>query len=122
MLAVTNSTFDLLVLQLRLHTVCGGLLLLIILLPCHARPENNVLAHRRSLETWTDGIVLLEPELCPSPSLCDLRVDSFTHNSSPDAPRSLDFFTSVVEAERYACFGTVFVGSDLGRRQDIGVI
>jgi hypothetical protein len=49
MLAVTNSTLDLLILQFILHAADLSLLLLRILTPVRARSEYDVLTHARCI-------------------------------------------------------------------------
>jgi len=49
MLAVTDTTLDLLILQLILHTSNIRLLLLCILAPVNARSEYDVLSHTRCI-------------------------------------------------------------------------
>lgn len=113
MLSITNPTFDLLILQLRLDTICRGLLLLIIFFPRHTRPEYDILAHRRGIEGRPRGVVLLETELRPRAPLGDFWVNGFVDNGCADTPSGFDFFAGVVEGVGNAGFGAVFVGGDL---------
>ena len=57
MLAVTNTTFDLLVLQFVLHTANLGLLFLRILTPIRARSEYDVLSHARRVRCWASSVL-----------------------------------------------------------------
>lgn len=100
MLAVTNSTFDLLVLQLFLQTALLALLLdlLGLSLPVHAGAEYNVLSDGGGIERRTWRMTLLQAEFGPSSSLSYAGVDVLFDDCCADATGGLDFLAVVVEA------------------------
>lgn len=114
MLAVADPAFDLHVLQLLLRVVPDLLLLLAVLLPRHARPEDDVLADAGGVEARSRGVALFEPEFRPAFALGDARVDILFDDGGADAAGGLDSFAVVVEAVGDDGFGPVFVrGHDL---------
>ena len=110
MLAITNSAFDLLVLQLGLHTVLLRLLLLAVFLPCDRRSKYDIFAHTRRVKRWTSGVAFLYAEFRPCPSLGDTRVDCFAHDGCADTPCGFYLFARVVKGVADGSFGAVFVG------------
>lgn len=114
MFSVTNPTFDLHIFQLLLRIIPGLLFLLAILLPCHARPEYDVLPHARGIETRAGSVAFFETEFRPGFALGDTGVDIFFDDGGADAAGGFDAFAVVVEAVGCNSFGAVFVcGYDL---------
>ncbi len=122
MFAIADSAFDLFILQLRLHAICGRLLLFVIFLPRHTRSEYNVLSHGRGVKTRAGWVTFLIAELRPGTTLCYLRIDGFSDDGGADAPSCFHFLAGIVEAVAYAGFGAIFVGCDLGCGQGGGII
>ena len=121
MLPVTDPALDLHVLQLLLRVIPHFLLLFAVLLPRHARPEDDVLAHARGVEARPRGMALFEAELGPAFALGDAGVDIFLDNGGADAAGSFDSFAVVVETVGDDGFGTVLVGRHGLRGQACGV-
>lgn len=122
MLAIANPALDLLILQLRLDAILLGLLLLAVLLPRHARPEDDVLADGGRIEARPGGVAFFEAELGPGAAFGDAGVDGFFDDGGADAAGGFDLFAVVVEAVGDVSFGAVFVGGDLGRGEGVGVV
>lgn len=101
MLSGTNTTLNLLVLELILHAALLAALLLSLLglsLPVGAGTENDVLTDGGGIERRTGGVALLVAELGPRSALSDLGVDILTNNGGLDAAGDLDLLVIVVEA------------------------
>ena len=98
MLAITDPTLDLLVFELLFDAVLLRLLLLAVLLPSYARPENDVLPNARRIERGSRGMALFAAELGPSSPLGNARVDRFLDDSGTNAAGCFDLFAIVVEA------------------------
>ena len=109
MLAVADAAFDLHVLELLLRVVPDLLLLLAVLLPRHARPEDDVLAHARGVEARSRRVAFFEPEFRPAFALGHARVHVFFDDGAADASGGLDAFAVVVESVGDDGFGAVFV-------------
>ena len=65
MLARTDPTFDLLVLQLLLQAALLRLIVLLVGLPVHARSKDDVLAHAGRVQRRPRRMALLQSELGP---------------------------------------------------------
>lgn len=124
-LATANTTLDLLVLQLILHTALLATVLLRLSrlkLPVDAGPENNVLTHGGRIERRSGRVALLQTELGPGPPLRDLRVDMFAHNGRFDPAGHLHLLAFVVESVGDDRLRAIFVGRDLLRGESGGVV
>lgn len=125
MLSGTNTTLNLLVLQLILHAALLTAILLSLLglsLPVDAGAEDNVLADGGSIECRTGRVALLETELGPRAALGDLRVDVFADHGGLDAAGNLHFLVVIVEAVGDDGLGAIFVGDHLLRGERGGVV
>jgi hypothetical protein len=128
MLPITDTTFDLLVLQLILHTSSLGLLLLGVLTPVCARSENDVLTanllgskfsigkgdHEPNtccIGSRSSAILGREPKLRP---LFPLR-NSWIHNllmyREPDSASSLDLLAIIVPSPADYGLSTILICS-----------
>lgn len=115
-LAVTDPTLDLLVLQLLLHAALVRLLLLGVGLPVDAGPEDDVLAHGRRVEGRARRVALFEPEFRPCFALRHARVHVLFDDGGADPPGRFHFLAVFVEAVGDDGFRAVFVRRDgLGR-------
>ena len=120
MLTITNSTLDLLVLQLLLDTSRLRLLLFRILFPIRARSEDDVLTYWGGICCWSCRVFLWKPKFCPWFTFCDTRVDNFFDGGEADAAGCLYFLAVVIEAPWNDGFGAIFVGGCGGRREFVG--
>jgi hypothetical protein len=124
-LSGTNTTLNLLVLELILHAALLAAILLGLLslsLPVDAGAEDNVLADGGGIERRTGRVSLLETELGPRPALGHLRVDVFANDGGLDAAGNLHFLVVIVEAVGDDGLGAIFVGDHLLRGKRGGVI
>jgi len=124
-LSGTNTTLNLLVLELILHAALLAAILLSLLglsLPVNAGTEDNVFTDGGSIERGTRGVALLETELGPRPALGHLRVDVFADDGGLDAAGNLHFLVVIVEAVGDDGLGAIFVGDHLLRGERGGVI
>lgn len=112
MLAFADTAVYLFIPQLILNALLLSLfgLVLAILLPCHARPEHDVLTHRRGVEAGTRRVVFLETKLGPCSSLGHARVDSLANDSGTNATCCFDLFAFVVDRVGDNRLGAIFVG------------
>lgn len=117
MLAVANTTLDLLVLKLVLHGLGVGVLalLLLILAPVRARPEDDVLTDGGRVGGGTGGILGAEAELGPCLALGDARVHLFRVRGVADAASRLHLLALIVVTEGDDGLGAVLVADGLGR-------
>lgn len=125
MLSGTNTTLNLLVLELILHAALLTAIFLGLLglsLPVDAGAEDNVLADGGSIECRTGRVALLETELGPRAALGDLRVDVFADHRGLDAAGNLHFLVVIVEAVGDDGLGAIFVGDHLLRGERGGVV
>jgi hypothetical protein len=125
MLSGTNTTLNLLVLELILHAALLAAILLSLLglsLPVDAGTEDDVLADGGGIECRTGRVTLLETELGPRAALGDLRVDVFANDGGLDASGNLHFLVVIVEAVGDDGLGAIFVGDHLLRGERGGVI
>lgn len=124
MLSTANTTLDLLVLELVLHTALFALLFLLlrVCLPVHRRAEGDVLAYGGGVKGRTRGVALLESELLPFAAFGDLRVDIFTDDGSLDSASNLHFLIIVVKAVGDDGLGAILVRDHLLRGERGGVI
>lgn len=124
MLSLTDTTFDLLILELLLNATLLTFLLglLGVRFPVDAGTENDVFADRGCVERWTGRVALFQTEFAPSSSLGDLRVYVLLDNGCADTSGDFDFFAVVVEVIRYDRLGAILVGCDLLRGQSRGVV
>lgn len=100
MLSLTNTTFDLLILQLLLHATLLAFLLGLLGMhfPVNAGTENNIFADGGGIKRRAGRVALFQTEFAPCPSLGDLWVYVFLDNGCADSPGDFDFFAVVVEA------------------------
>lgn len=98
MLSVTDTTLDLLVLQLVLHGLCVGVggLVLGILSPVDAWSEDDVLTDRGGIGGRAGGILDAQAELAPCFSVSDARVYSLGVGDVSDATSGLDLLVLIV--------------------------
>lgn len=125
MLSGTNTTLDLLVLQLVLHAALLASILLGLLglcLPVGARTENDVLADGGSVERGTSSVALLKAEFGPRPALSNLRVHIFADDGGLDAAGDLNLLVVVIETVGDHSLGSIFVGNHLLRGESGGVV
>lgn len=143
MLPIADPALDLLILQLLLQTAlihpaisagsCRAIRcpilpftprssVLRILLPRHAGPEHDILAHARRVEARPRRVPLFEAELGPRAALGDTGVDGLADDGRADAPCRTDLFAGVVEGVRHDGFGAVFVRRDGLRGEGGGVV
>lgn len=125
MLSGTNTTLNLLVLELVLHAALLAALLLGLLglrLPVDAGTEDKVLADGGGVERGTDGVALLEAKFGPGSPLGHLRVDMFTDNGGLDPAGDLHFLVIIVEPVGDDGLGAVFVRDHLLRGERGGVV
>ena len=122
MLPITDPTLDLLILQLRLDTIRRRFLLLIILLPCNTRLEDDVFPYGGGVEGRAGRVAFFVAEFRPGAPLGDFWVDGFADDGGADAARGFHFLAGVVEGVGDAGFGAVFVGGYLWGGEDVGVV
>lgn len=100
MLSLTNTTFDLLILQLLLDATLLSFLLglLSMYFPVDAGTEDDIFANRGGIKGRTGRVALFESEFAPCPSLGDLWIYVFLDNGCADSAGDLNFLAVVVEA------------------------
>lgn len=119
MLAVTDTALDLLVLQLVLHLLRVRVLGLVlgILAPVDAGPEDDVLADGRRVMGRAGAVLCALAELAPGLAVGDARVDGLGVRDVADAARRLHSLALVIVAIGDGGLGAVLVGDGLGRRE-----
>ena len=119
MLAVANTALDLLVLELVLHGLGVGVLVLVlgVLAPVDAGLEDDVLADRRGVWGRALGVLCAEPELAPRFALRHARVDHLAVGDEADPPCGLDFLAIVVDLVLDDGGAAVLVGDLLRGRE-----
>ena len=120
MLSITDTTLNLLVLQLVLHGAGLGGLLLGVLSPVGTWLEDDVLSDRGGVWCWAGLILLRLPELRPGLALGDTWVDDLFHEGCADAACSLNFLAIVVQSPGNSSDGSVLVGSSGVRWKLVG--
>jgi hypothetical protein len=121
MLTVTNTTLDLLVLELVLHRL-GGVVDRVILLglsPVDARSEDDVLTDGGGIGSRAGGILCAEAELGPGLSVGDAGVYGLLVGGVADAASGLDLSAIVVVTECDDSLCSILVGDGL-RLREIG--
>lgn len=115
MLPIANTALDFHILELLLRIIPNLLLLLAILLPRDARPEDDILPHARSIEGRARSVAFLETEFRPGATFGDAWVHGLFFDGGADPTCGFDTLAAVVEAVGYHGFGAVFVcGYGLG--------
>jgi hypothetical protein len=119
MLAVADTALDLLVLELVLHglRIGVGALVLGVLAPADARPENHVLGNGSRVGRRARAVVGTGAKLAPALTISHARVDLFRVRNVADAARRLDFLALVVDTVCDDGLGAVLVGDCLRRWQ-----
>lgn len=119
MLSVTNTTLDLLVLQLVLHGLRVGIgaLVLGILSPVDARSEDDVLAHGGGIGGRTGGVLCAEAKLAPGFAVGDSGIYGFGVGDEADATSGFDLLALIIVAICDDGLGSVLVGNGLRRRE-----
>jgi hypothetical protein len=119
MLAVANTTLDLLVLELVLHGLGVGVgrLVLGILAPVDAWSEDDVLTDGCGIGGRAWGILCAEAKLGPGFSVGDAGVYGLGVGDESDAASRLDLLAVVIVAECDDGLGAVLVGDGLGGRE-----
>lgn len=119
MLAVTDTTLDLLVLQLVLHSLGVGIgaLVLGILAPVEAGSEDDVLAHRGGIGGRARAILCAQAELAPGFSVGDTGVDCLGVGNVAHAAGGLYFLALVVDSVADDGLGAILVGDGLDGRE-----
>lgn len=124
MLSATDTTLDLLVLELILDATLLALLLslLRLCLPVHARSENDVLSNGGRVERGSWRMALFQAELGPLSALRNLGVHMFLHNGRLDLAGDLHLLSLVVEAVGDNSLRSILVRNDLLCGEGRGVI
>ncbi|KAL8668611.1 MAG: hypothetical protein Q9168_006763 [Polycauliona sp. 1 TL-2023] len=136
MLAIADSAFHLLILELLLQAIridpaarhnpavpfFDIFAFLLVPLPGDAGPENNVLAYAGGVEAGADRVALFEAELGPFAAGGNAGADGFADDGFADPLRKFDFFAGVIEGVGDFGLGAVFVGRDGGRGEGGGVV
>lgn len=119
MLSVTDTTLDLLVLQLVLHGlgIRIGSFVLGVLAPVDAGAEDDVLTDRGGIGGRAAGVLGALAKLGPCFPVGDTRVDGLLVCDVANATGGLDFLAVVVVAECDDGLGAILVGDGLGRGQ-----
>lgn len=119
MLAVADTTLDLLVLELVLHGLGVGVLVLVlgILAPVDGGLEDDVLADRSRVGRGAGAILGAAAELGPGLALGYPRVDHLAVGDEADSPGRLDFLALVVDPVLDDGRAAVFVVDLLGGRE-----
>jgi hypothetical protein len=119
MLSVTDTTFDLLVLQLVLHGLGVGIvgLILGVLAPVHAGAENNVLADGGGIGCRTLAILGAGAELGPVLAFSHERADCLSVGDEANPSGSLDLLAILVVAVLNHRRAAVLVVDLLRRRE-----
>lgn len=117
MLTAADTALHRLILELLLHRVRVRVLRLVlgILLPVRAQPEDDILAYGGRVHLRARAVLLAEPELGPRLALRDPRVDDLAVCHEPDAPGRLDFLPVLVVPVGDGGLCAVFVLDGLGR-------
>ena len=110
MLSITYSAFDFHILEFLLRVIFLRFLLLVVLLPRDARPEDDVLANRSSVEGRSDWMALLLAKFRPCTPLGYTRIDGFLDYSRADTPSCFGLLAVIIESIRYDSLCTIFVG------------
>lgn len=100
MLARADTALDLGALELVLHALGVGVVLLLLglLLPVGRGPEDDVFADGRGVAGWAGRVVGRQAELGPLLALGDARVDDLAVGDEADAPCRLDRLALVIQA------------------------
>jgi len=109
MLSITDTALDFLVLQFVLHASSFSLLLLSILAPVCAWPENDVLSNGRSISCRSRSVLSRESKLGPLLALRNSWVYNLTNSSESYPAGSLDLFAIIVQRIGDYCLGAIFV-------------
>lgn len=119
MLAVADTTLDLLVLELVLHRLGVGVCALVlgILAPVDAGAEDDVLADRRGVSGRASGVLGALAEFGPCFPVGDARVDRLLVGDVADAAGRLDLVPVVVVSECDDGLCSILVGDGLRRRE-----
>lgn len=113
MVALTDTTGDLLVLELVTQRVLLLILLLIGALPVGARTEDDVLTDRGGTEVRPTDVSLFGTEFGPFFAFGDTGIHVLFNDGGANLACGFDFFVGVVEAVGYDSFGAVGIGDDL---------
>lgn len=118
-LAVTDTALDLLVAQLVLHGLGVGvrLLVLCVLAPVGAGPEDDVLANRRRVRHGARAILGAVAELGPCLAVRHPRVHPLRVRRVPHPPGRLDLLVVLVDVVGDNGLGAVLVAERLRRRE-----
>ena len=121
MLTVANTTLDLLVLELVLHGLGGGVvgLLLLGLSPVDAWSEDDVLTDGSGVGSRACGILCAEAELGPCLSVGDAGVYGLGVGNESDSASGLNLTTVVIVTECDDSLCSILVGDSL-RLGEIG--
>jgi hypothetical protein len=121
MLTIANTTLDLLVLELILHGLGGGVggLVLLGLSPVDAWSEDDVLTDRGGVGSRAWGILCAEAELGPGFSVGDTGVYGLGVGNKSHSANGLDLSTVVVVSKRDDSLCSILVGNGL-RLREIG--
>lgn len=119
MLLRTNSTLDLLVLQLVAHGLCVGVLALVLLVlaPVGGWSEDDVLSDGRGVVRGAGGVLCGLAKLCPCLAVGDAGVHDLTVGDEADAAGCLDFLSLVVVLVADDRLGAITVLDRLLRRE-----
>lgn len=119
MLAVTDTALDLLVAQLVLHGLGVGVRLLVlrVLAPVGAGPEDDVLAHRRRVGHGARAVLGAVAELGPRLAVRHAGVHPLRVRRVPNPPGRLDLLVVLVDVVGDDGLGAVLVAERLGGRQ-----
>lgn len=100
MLSRTDTTLDLLVLELVLHGLCAGIgaLVLLVLAPVNAGAEDDVLADGGGVSGRAVGVLGALTELAPCFAVGDAGVHGLLVGGVADAAGRLDFVAVLVDA------------------------
>lgn len=122
MLSSTDTALDLLSLQLVFHGSWLWLLLLGILAPVDAWPEDDVLADSGGIQSWASLVLSGESELAPLLALRDARGDDLLDDGCANAAGGLDLLSVLVQAVCDDSLGSILVGGDLLWWEFLGVV
>jgi hypothetical protein len=120
MLSITDTTFDLFILQLVLHAAHLWFLLLRVFTPVRARSEDDILADGSGIGDWASFVLGRETKFGPGLTLCDAGIYNFFDDSSADSPGCFHLFALIVESPGDYCLRSILVGCDLLRREFVG--
>lgn len=118
-LAVTDTALDLLVAQLVLHGLGVGVRLLVlrVLAPVGAGPEDDVLAHRRRVRHGARAVLGAVAELGPRLAVRHPRVHPLRVRRVPHPPGRLDLLVVLVDVVGDDGLGAVLVAERLRGRE-----